>query len=173
MRSVGSISSRTADCSKIRTIEVKLRSGMRRLKVAYAMLLAVIYVTATAMSSLAVFACDHDHLHFSGHTASCDGHVECCHCHHTTEAEATFDCGHRHSLLGENFTEYITSGVRANLRSDDGGVIVTDYATVPTSDIDLSPATISITACTAGYESAPPRAAITSHESLRAPPYWV
>lgn len=137
------------------------------------MVLAVIYMTATAMSSLSVLACDHDHLHHGIHATTDDNHAAHCHCCHAikAEAEVAFGCGHYHNLLGDNFTEFVANGER-NVRSGDSISYITDYAIDSYEHISIEPATISITAYRIGYESTPPRAAYTSHESLRAPPCW-
>lgn len=138
----------------------------------YAMLLAVIYVTATALSSLSVFACDHDHLHH--HAAEGHHDTHSCHCcAHSNSADEAYSCDHHHDLLGDNLTEYITHGERNTLRSDDTSAHITDYATIEVATIDLSVATLHITARDKGYESTPLRAAYVAHKSLRAPPYWV
>ena len=141
---------------------------MRLLKMIYAMVLAVIYVTATAMSSLSVFACDHDHLHHTGQAH--DHHCHCC--QHNDRVDEAFGCDHHHDLLGDTITEYIASGARSTLRSE-SATHITDYATITTSTIDVAPVTIYITAHSLGYEATLPRAAVITHESLRAPPYWV
>lgn len=134
------------------------------------MVFAVIYVTATAMSSLSVFACDHDHLH---HNATEQKHEHHCHCcAHNNSADEAFSCDHHHDLLGDTITEYIASGERNTQRSDNA-TYVTDYATIASTSIDIAPAIIYVTAHSLGYESTPPRAAFTAHDSLRAPPYWV
>lgn len=167
MLSVGSISSTSVAC-----YVTNENSVMGRLRMIYAMLLAVIYMTATAMSSLSILTCEHDHMHHGGHVTACAEHKACCHCGAAAEAEASFGCGHQHTLLGDNLTEYAASGERSSLRTDYPILQLTDYATLSTLDVDLSAAAITITACRQGYESAPPRAAIVEHESLRAPPCW-
>lgn len=145
---------------------------MRRFKTIYAMLLAVIYVTAMAMSSLSVFVCDHDHLHH--HTTEEQSHSHgCLCCTHSNSAHEALGCDHHHSLLGDIITEYMTSGERSTTRTTFSTSLFTDYATIATSDIDIAPKIIAITAHSSGYEATPPRAAIIAHESLRAPPYWV
>lgn len=138
------------------------------------MVLAVIYITATAMSSLSILACDHDHLHHGTHATTDGNHAAHCHCCHTpkAEAEAAFGCGHHHDLLGDNFTEFFANGERGSARSGDSIFYITDYAIVPLETISIEPVSTTITAYYIGYESAPPRAAYTSHESLRAPPCW-
>ena len=142
---------------------------MSRLKVAYAMMLAVIYMAATAMSSLSIFVCDHDHLHHSA--AEVAGEHKCsCHCHHAPEAGETISCGHHHDLFGDNLTEFIGHGERY-ARIYDTATDFTDYAIVAVAGIDIAPATITISATDIGYEAAPPRAALVAHETLRAPPY--
>lgn len=136
------------------------------------MLLAVVYITAMAMSSLSVFVCDHDHLHHNATEEASHEH-RCTCCAHSNSAQESFSCDHHHDLLGDNLTEYITSGVRSTMRYADSASSTTDYATIATSDIDIAPQTTAITAHTTGYEATPPRAAFIAHESLRAPPYWV
>lgn len=135
------------------------------------MVLAVIYVTATVMSSLSVFACDHDHLHHTFTEERCStSHCHCC-SHSTNDSGEAYTCDHHHDLLSDNLTEYVTSSERSTLRSDDISAHITDYATVEAASVDLSAATIDITARTGGYEVAPPRAAVITHDSLRAPPH--
>ncbi|MBQ8366588.1 MAG: hypothetical protein IJX40_02520 [Alistipes sp.] len=145
---------------------------MKRLKTIYAMLLAVVYITAVAMSSLSVFICDHDHLHHSTSEEAAHTHSCTC-CAHTNSAQESYSCDHHHDLLSDNLTEYITSSERGTARHAYYVSSITDYATIATFDIDIAPQTTAITAHNTGYEATPPRAAFIAHESLRAPPYWV
>ena len=148
---------------------------MKRTKMIYAVVMAVIYVAATLASSLAVLTCDHPH-HTHTHAHANDAsHICCvekhqhsdCTCNHASLFEEC--CDHSHSLLGENHTDFIVE----KQRGDDAMPLV--YA------LDIAEALIADGASTnpilpvriepyQGYEQLPLQAAFSRYDSLRAPP---
>ena len=144
---------------------------MKRTKMIYAVVMAVIYVAATLASSLAVLTCDHPHhTHANDASRICcvQGHQHSdCACNHLSlDTEC---CDHSHSLLGENHTDFIVE----KQRGDDAMPLV--YA------LDIAEALIADSASTnhilpvriepyQGYEQLPLQAAFSRYDSLRAPP---
>jgi predicted N-formylglutamate amidohydrolase len=146
---------------------------MKRLKMIYAVILAVIYVAATTLSSLAVLTCDHPHhTHITSEVALClcaDGHHH--HHNHDHGASPALDeecCDHDHTLLGENHTQIIVE----KQRGDDAmpllymlvtpAVIAECVAPNPYIPVRVEPYH--------GYEQLPLQAAFSRCDSLRAPP---
>ena len=142
---------------------------MARLKMIYATILAVIYVTASLMSSVDVLTCDHPHHHHHHHAE----HTECeCHahsCEHGIVALSAECCDHEHDLLSDTHTAFIVE--------KEGS----DTADLQPITLDLTEAllasNISLDAIAQedeyhyiGYESTPPCAAFTRFDALRAPP---
>ena len=142
---------------------------MRLRRRIYSFVLMAIYVIATVCSSASILFCSHHHHHHNEHAAEHAHHNSACSCEGLSfEAEC---CNHHHSILGENYTDYIASTHRYDdLRSSQSislmmmpvvvSVLVDELPTL--TPIDLSPHQ--------GYESWPLVAAFISHESLRAPP---
>ena len=144
---------------------------MKRLKMIYAVALAVIYVTATALSSLAVLTCNHPHhAHASEHYEhSCCGES---HAHIAYDIDVVaFNaecCDHDHSLLGENHTEFIVEK-----RGDDAMPLLYALdmpATLVAESTSLNPILPINVEPYRGYEQLPLRAAFSRYDSLRAPP---
>ena len=139
---------------------------MKRMRLIYAMLLAVIYVTATSLSSISLLTCHHHHHHH--HANTCD--KECCHDH---VAISDICCDHDHPILGEHHTDYIVSTERSILASS------------KVLSLMLSPALLGeplsykawsdqpIISPHPGDEAVPLLAAIHQSEALRAPPTLV
>ena len=116
---------------------------MGRLKMIYATILAVIYVTASLMSSLSVLSCDHPH-----------------HTHHATES-IECSCGNHHSVVS------LDDNLAFNTECCDHDLafaaIISDaeaYGAILSAEEEPYP----------GYESLPLRAAFSRYDSLRAPP---
>lgn len=142
---------------------------MKRMRLIYAMLLAVIYITATSLSSISLLTCHHHHHHHNHHHANtCD--KECCHDH---VAISDICCDHDHPILGEHHTDYIVSTERSVLASS------------KVLSLMLSPALLGepfshqvwydspIISQYPGDEAVPLLAAIHRSEALRAPPALV
>ena len=144
---------------------------MKRTKMIYAVVMAVIYVAATLASSLAVLTCDHPHhahANDASHICCVEGHQHSdCSCNRTSLAKEC--CDHSHSLLGENHTDFIVE----KQRGDDAMPLV--YA------LDIAEALVADGASTNpilpvriepyhGYEQLPLQAAFSRYDSLRAPP---
>ena len=144
---------------------------MKRTKMIYAVVMAVIYVAATLASSLAVLTCDHPHhahANDASHICCVEGHQHSdCSCNRTSLAKEC--CDHSHSLLGENHTDFIVE----KQRGDDAMPLV--YA------LDIAEALVAEGASTNpilpvriepyhGYEQLPLQAAFSRYDSLRAPP---
>lgn len=154
---------------------------MTRLKVIYATILTAIYVAASLASSLDILTCDHPHhAHIHHHTADhthVDHHAHSCsHCHaELLFAEAT-ECGeavsgccdHDHTLLGENYTDFIVAKERDDSATAPIVLVLAEALTSPSLTIAYVPE------CTLHYdygdETTPLEAAIIEHRSLRAPP---
>ena len=141
-------------------------------RVVYTVMLAVVYVAATLLSSLAVLTCDHPHHTHANAEAT---HCGCCagqEHHHDVGTLLALDdecCDHEHELLGENHTEFIVE----KQRGDDAMPLL--YA------LDLSVALVAECASFnhiltphiepyRGSESLPLWAAFSRCDSLRAPP---
>ena len=146
---------------------------MKRLKMIYAVMLAVIYVAATTLSSLAVLTCDHPHhTHITNEVTHCHcagGH----HHHHHDDHNSSLAlgkecCDHSHTLLGENHTQIIVE----KQRGDDAmpmlyslimpAVIAEGIALDPYIPVRVEPYR--------SYEQLPLEAAFSRYDSLRAPP---
>lgn len=144
---------------------------MGRLKMIYATILAVIYVTASLMSSLSVLSCDHPH-----HTHHAPESIECrCGNHHSVvslDDNLAFNakcCDHDHELLSDNHTQFFVEKERDNSAHNISylhlafAAIISDaeaYGAILSAEEEPYP----------GYESLPLRAAFSRYDSLRAPP---
>ena len=128
------------------------------------MLLAVIYIAATAMSSLSILACDHNHLHHNAHG-------EVCHCCTTMEADTSLECGHHHITLGDHHTEFIVVGMRSDALYSDVTAQVIGNGFIAFVNNNITPLYQEVVPNYIGYKATPLRAAFISHESLRAPPF--
>ena len=144
---------------------------MGRLKMIYATILAVIYVTASLMSSLSVLSCDHPH-----HTHHATESIECsCGNHHSVvslDDNLAFNakcCDHDHELLSDNHTQFFVEKERDNSAHNISylhlafAAIISDaeaYGAILSAEEEPYP----------GYESLPLRAAFSRYDSLRAPP---
>lgn len=144
---------------------------MRQMKMIYATLLVVIYITASLMSSLSVLCCDHPH--HSHHDMEL---VECC-CHHHSDSDAidhealAFNakcCDHDHELLGENHTQYIVENERDNSAQTIWNILLTSI--VLDDDEGCGVSLLATKTQYGGDESLPLRAAFSRYDSLRAPP---
>ena len=145
---------------------------MGRVKMIYATILAVIYVTASLMSSLSVLSCDHPHhTHHEAEQTEC-----CCHhhnsgyvAHHNAEAFNAECCDHDHELLGDNHTQYIVDNERSNSALSLSYLLLANVAIV-----DIAENHTTLLAATKytyrGDESSPLCAAFSRYDSLRAPP---
>lgn len=141
---------------------------MRGLRVIYATILAVIYVTASLLSSLDVLTCNHPHHHH--HHAE---HTECtCHAHSAEHGIVAFSsecCDHEHDLLGDTHTAIIVE--KEGSDSNELQPITLDLTeALLASSISLDIIAEEHEYYYIGYESAPPCAAFTRFDALRAPP---
>ncbi len=142
-----------------------------RVKMIYAAVLAVIYVTASLMSSLSVLSCDHPH-----HTHHATESVECsCGNHHSVvslDNNLAFNaecCDHDHELLSDNHTQFIVDNERSNSAYNTSYIQLSLAAII--CDVEAYDATLSVKEQPyPGYESSPLRAAFSRYDSLRAPP---
>ena len=148
---------------------------MGRLKMVYATILAVIYVTASLMSSLSVLSCDHPH-----HTHHEAEHKECSCPHHTdhhhdyvaqhnAETFSAECCDHDHELLDDNHIQFFVEKERDNSAQNISYLHLAFAAII--SDVEAYGAILSAEEEPyPGYESSPLRAAFSRYDSLRAPP---
>lgn len=142
---------------------------MKRMRLIYAMLLAVIYVTATSLSSISLLTCHHDHHHHNHHHANtCD--KECCHNH---VAISDICCDHDHPILGEHHTDYIAKTERSGLSSSQVLTIMLSPALLGEPLSYKAWSDQPIISPHPGDEAVPLLAAIHQSEALRAPPTLV
>ena len=145
-----------------------MNGNMQQKRLIYAILLAVIYVTATSLSSISILTCDHHHHHVEHHNSGCD----CCHDHnHGNDiAFAEKCCDHHHPVLGDNHTDFIASKDRSDSRASQLLVLMLSPVLVSeeyaAEDI-YSPRLISLPP---GDEDTPLLAALMEVRGLRAPP---
>lgn len=137
--------------------------GVRRL--IYAMILAVIYITANTMSSVSLLLCDHHHIH---QHSQCE-HSTKCSCGETVDLYEIC-CDHEHPTLGDNHTDFIISNLRDGNRNTEAiqlTLIALAVGIVPNTLEPLTEADIPL-----GFldEATPLRVAYLSCETLRAPP---
>lgn len=144
---------------------------MKQRRLLYAFVLAVVYITATAMSSISIITCDHQHHHHHEHHVHKHNEGCCnegCHCNDLTIGEDC--CSHHHPILGDNHTDFIASSERNDSRASLlltlilSPVLLTDeYATDPINSTPLR-------GPTQGDEATPLLAALIETGGLRAPP---
>ena len=144
---------------------------MKSLKMIYAVVLAVIYVAATTLSSLAVITCDHPH---HSHTYDVVAQCGCADGHHHHNGHSTSlalgeeCCNHDHTLLGEHHTQIVVEKQRGNdvmpmlYALDMPAVISESVAHNPYLPVRVEPYL--------DYEQLPLQAAFSRYDSLRAPP---
>lgn len=140
---------------------------MKQRRLIYTLMLAVIYITATSLSSISLLTCDYHH---HGHhlIGCCDSS---CHCNHTTiNAEC---CDHEHHILGEHHTDFIKN----NERGDSSSSLLLATLLTPTLITEqfnyeawVKQTTISQYV---GDEAVPLMAALHQTKTLRAPPALV
>lgn len=133
-----------------------------------AIILAVVYMTASVMSSVDILACDHAHFH-STHEESSHGHCHCCSTPLDSDSNQTYSCDHEHHLFGEDSLCVIASDVRNCSRLDVGVVLLLSAVVSDIETVNHSNGCVVIHDGH-GREAWPLRAAFISHESLRAPP---
>lgn len=145
---------------------------MVRVKMIYAVVLAVIYVTASLMSSLSVLCCDHPH-----HEHHVVENVECC-CGSHHDVVSSLDnalafseecCDHSHVLLSDINTQIISDNERDNSASNILSTLLAVVAMVDNAGDDII-ALYATGEIYRGDESMPLRAAFSRYDSLRAPP---
>lgn len=133
----------------------------------YAFVMVAIYVVATTLSSASLLLCDH-HSHHAHHAHHVEHHDSSCSCHGVTLADDC--CNHHHPVLGDNHTDYIAAAQRSDSRAAQAVVLMLAPAVVPNLAGELcAPETLPV-AIRYGDESEPPRAALLSCATLRAPP---
>ena len=144
---------------------------MKLRRMIYTMILAVIYITATSMSSISILSCDHHHhQHHHSHSTSVEYHCSACGGHSNTVAIADVCCDHDHPQLGDNHTDYFVN----NERNDSRVITALSLLTAPAilaevyGDFDIY--TSSISPLTYGDEASPLRVATVGTKALRAPP---
>lgn len=145
---------------------------MKRLKMIYATILAVIYVAATTLSSLAVLTCDHPH-----HTHHATESIECsCGNHHSVvslDDNLAFNakcCDHDHELLSDNHIQFFVEKERDNSAHNNSYLHLAFAAII--YDAEAYDAILSgEEEPYSGYESLPLQAAFSRCDSLRAPPH--
>jgi hypothetical protein len=130
-----------------------------------AMLLVAIYSIATVSSSAAILLCEHPHHHHTeahhDHDCECGGIAFVADC-----------CDHHHTLLGENHTDYIANELRHDSRSAHLFALLLQPHVAELSIESLQAPTSIIAELSFGDEHEPLRAALLTHESLRAPPVF-
>jgi hypothetical protein len=140
---------------------------MKQRRGIYALLLAVIYITATSLSSISLLTCDHHH-HHHHQTECCKSD---CHCNHTTLSAKC--CDHEHPILGEHHTDYIVSNQRGDSSSSQAlAILLTPTLIAEQFNYEAwyeHPSTLQ----QPGDEAVPLVAAIQQTKTLRAPPALV
>ena len=137
--------------------------GVRRF--IYAMTLAVIYLTASTLSSVSLLLCDHHHIH--EHT-QCE-HSNECSCDDVVVLTEVC-CNHEHPTLWDNHTDFIISKLRDNNRNAEAiqlTLIALATGIVPNT---LEPLADSIEEIGFLDEATPLKVAYLSCKALRAPP---
>ena len=131
--------------------------------------MAVVYITATSMSSLSIITCDHHHHH---HHEAHEHHDGCshdhCHCNDLTISEDC--CSHHHPILGDNHTDYITSSERNNSRTYLLLALILSPTLIGEEYISEPAHFTTLHGPTSGDEATPLLAALTKSWGLRAPP---
>lgn len=128
----------------------------------YAMLMVVIYITATLLSSLSILTCNHQH-----HSHEVCTHQESCDC-----GALSFNhvcCDHHHPVLGDNYTTYLSGQQRGDSRMLTGLFMLLP-AVLPVACGELSPVEgeVLCQCYDIGTQPLPPE--FISCEALRAPP---
>jgi hypothetical protein len=142
---------------------------MKKMKVIYAVVLAVIYITATSLSSISLLTCQHDHhSHPEHHHDSCH---HSCHCDH--EALGTICCDHDHPILGEHHTDYVVNNQRHDSSSSLALIMLLSPRLITEQTNYEAWLESPIKSQYVGYEAAPLMAAPHQTEALRAPPTLV
>lgn len=121
------------------------------------------------MSSIDVLTCDHPHYHHHHHAE----HTECkCYAHSCVQDIVAFSaecCDHEHDLLSDTHTAFFVE--KEGSDSSNLQPITLDLTEALVAlEISLDDIAIQSEYQYIGYESAPPCAAFTRHDSLRAPP---
>jgi hypothetical protein len=142
---------------------------VKRARFIYAMILAVIYITATSMSSIAILSCDHHHHHHHHHPHS-ECHSTSCPCHSDIVAIGEDCCDHHHPILGDHHTDFFVSNERNDLRTTIALSLITVPALMGEYTCDAYSEALSLAPLIYGDEVPPLRVAIYSAEALRAPP---
>jgi hypothetical protein len=146
---------------------------MKRLKIIYAMVLAVIYITATSLSSISILSCDHHHHHHHHHHATehaeAECHCESCGCVDMVAIGADC-CDHHHPVLGDNHTDFFVNNERNDLRTIISLSLLTTPAILAEAYGDVDIYSPSFSPLIYGDEVLPPRVAAVGTKALRAPP---
>lgn len=144
---------------------------MKQRRLIYAFLLAVIYITATSMSSLSIITCDHQHHHHHEHhehkhnDGCCGGG---CHCNNLTIGEDC--CSHHHPILGDNHTDFIASSERNDSRASQLLTLILSPILISEEYVSESINSTTLRGPTQGDEATPLLAALLETGGLRAPP---
>ena len=143
---------------------------MKRMRVIYAMILAVIYITATSMSSISILSCEHHHHHHAEANTKAKCHCLDCECDGEMVALGEECCDHHHRVLGDNHTDFFVNNERNALRT----YIALTLLTVPAIMADIccgvAPDNISLPPRLYGDERLPLMVAAVGTKALRAPP---
>lgn len=142
---------------------------MKQMRLIYAMLLAVIYITASSLSSISLLTCHHDHHHHDHH------HVDTCddECLHNHVALSDICCDHDHPILGEHHTDYIANIERSSLSAPHVLTIMLSPALIGEPFSYKAWCDQPTISQYPGDEAVPLLAAIHQSEALRAPPTLV
>lgn len=140
--------------------------GLKR--VIYSILLAVIYITATSMSSISILTCDHHHHSTEHHEPSCCHDHHNCDCDNPTIAEDC--CDHHHPILGDNHTDFIASSERNDSRASQLLALILSPAVIGEGEITEAAYSITLNSAPHGDKATPLLAAIHETRGLRAPP---
>jgi hypothetical protein len=142
---------------------------MKRARLIYAMIMAVVYITATSLSSISLLTCDHHHHIHDHHQTECchDG----CHCDHATLSAVC--CDHDHPILGEHHTDYIASNQRSDSSLSQALTILLSPTTLAEQFSYETRLEQPSTQQRPGDEAVPLLAAIHQSKALRAPPTLV
>ncbi len=137
------------------------------------MILAVIYITATSMSSLAILSCDHHHHHYHHHNeanSETECHCSACDCCADMVAIGEECCDHHHRVLGDHHTDYFVNNERHDLRTSIALTLLTTPAILADSSCGVALDNLSLPPLIYGDEAVPLRVASISTKALRAPP---
>ena len=145
---------------------------MKLRRVISARILAVIYITATSMSSISILSCDHHHHHHHhvAHSPIAEHHCPACGCHVDMVTIGDDCCDHHHPVLGDNHTDFLVNNERYDSRIITALSLLTAPAILAEVYGDVDIYAPSLSPLIYGDEASPLRVAAVGTKALRAPP---